>query len=77
MGEGPRKWGRLFLRRALGGVTPGNYPYLNPYNCYLRHVPEGEARVNVKAPMATGHTQWIWRQRVREAAQLNSQQRIL
>ena len=77
MREGPRKWGRLFLRRALEGVTPGIYIYLNLYNCYLRHVPEGEARVNVKAPVATGHTQWIWRQQVHEAAQLNSQQLIL
>lgn len=69
--------GETVSQKGSWGVTPGNYPYLNPYNCYLRHVPEGEARVNVKAPMATGHTQWIWRQRVREAAQLNSQQRIL
>ena len=36
-----------------------------------------DARVNVEAPVATGHTQWIWRQQVHEAAQPNSQQLIL
>lgn len=54
MREGPRKWGRLFLRRALGGVILGIYIYLNPYNCYLRHVPERlESMLRPLWPLAT------------------------